>query len=61
MMKGKPRGHQRISNVISEMNEHEKAAVVHERANNGQSSVIHQQQAETSQPDHPELTRSSTC
>nr|QTX14265.1 Copper-binding protein PcoE [Klebsiella pneumoniae] len=44
------------------MNEHEKAAVVHEKANNGQSSVIHQQQAEkASQPDHPELTRSSTC
>ena len=31
---------------FSEMNEHEKAAVVHEKANNGQSSVIHQQQAE---------------
>ena len=28
-----------------EMSEHEKAAVVHEKANNGQSSVIHQQQA----------------
>ncbi|EPV0695282.1 copper-binding protein, partial [Klebsiella pneumoniae] len=31
---------------FSEMSEHEKAAVVHEKANNGQSSVIHQQQAE---------------
>jgi len=31
---------------FSEMDEHEKAAVVHEKANNGQSSVIHQQQAE---------------
>ncbi|HDR2683538.1 TPA: Silver-binding protein [Enterobacter ludwigii] len=31
---------------FSAMNEHEKAAVVHETANNGQSSVIHQQQAE---------------
>lgn len=31
---------------FSKMNEHEKAAVVHEKANNGQSSVIHQQQAD---------------
>jgi hypothetical protein len=29
------------------MSEHEKAAVVHEKANNGQSSVIHQQQAKS--------------
>ncbi|WP_414149728.1 Silver-binding protein [Enterobacter sp. BNK-18] len=31
---------------FSAMNEHEKAAVVHETVNNGQSFVIHQQQAE---------------
>ena len=41
------------------MNEHEKAAVVHEKANNGLSSVIHQQQAEKhrSQITQAELTR----
>ena len=31
---------------FSEMSEHEKAAAVHEKANNGQSSVVHQQQAD---------------
>jgi hypothetical protein len=41
------------------MSEHEKAAVVHEKANNGQSSVIHQQQAEKHRSQSPELTRSS--
>ncbi|WP_320386671.1 hypothetical protein [Klebsiella oxytoca] len=37
---------QETAKPFSEMSEHEKAAVVHEKANNGQSSVIHQQQAE---------------
>ncbi|HIF6883701.1 TPA: copper-binding protein, partial [Klebsiella pneumoniae] len=37
---------QETAKPFSEMSEHEKAAVVHEKANNGQSSVIHQQQSE---------------
>ncbi|POW65304.1 copper-binding protein, partial [Klebsiella pneumoniae] len=49
MMKAKPENTQETAKPFSEMSEHEKAAVVHEKAkkaNNGQSSVIHQQQAE---------------
>ena len=46
MMKSKPAASNETAKSFSEMNEHEKAAVVHEKANNGQSSVIHQQQAE---------------
>ena len=46
MMKAKPENTQKTAKPFSEMSEHEKAAVVHEKANNGQSSVIHQQQAE---------------
>ncbi|ELH2049385.1 TPA: copper resistance system metallochaperone PcoE, partial [Klebsiella pneumoniae] len=42
----KPAASNETAKSFSEMNEHEKAAVVHEKANNGQSSVIHQQQAE---------------
>ncbi|WP_313447878.1 copper-binding protein [Atlantibacter hermannii] len=46
MMNGKSGATNETAKSFSEMNEHEKAAVVHEKANNGQSSVIHQQQAE---------------
>ncbi|MCW9216938.1 copper-binding protein, partial [Klebsiella pneumoniae] len=46
MMKSKPAASNETAKSFSEMNEHEKAAVVHEKANNGLSSVIHQQQAE---------------
>ncbi|STB73860.1 Probable copper-binding protein pcoE precursor [Citrobacter freundii] len=46
MMKSKPAASNETAKSFSEMNEHEKAAVMHEKANNGQSSVIHQQQAE---------------
>ncbi|EAQ6855316.1 copper-binding protein, partial [Salmonella enterica] len=42
----KPAASNETAKSFSEMNEHEKAAVMHEKANNGQSSVIHQQQAE---------------
>ena len=40
-MKAKPENTQETAKPFSEMSEHEKAAVVHEKANNGQSSVIH--------------------
>lgn len=46
MMKAKPRSTDQTAQSFSEMNEHEKAAVIHEKANNGQSSVAHQQQVE---------------
>ncbi|MFS2223821.1 copper-binding protein [Pantoea sp. B65] len=46
MMKVKPGTTTESATSFSEMNEHEKATVVHEKANNGQSSIIHQQQAE---------------
>ena len=46
MMKAKPGATNETAKSFSEMSEHEKAAAVHERANNGQSSVVHQQQAD---------------
>ena len=46
MMKAKPGATNEIAKSFSEMSEHEKAAAVHEKANNGQSSVVHQQQAD---------------
>jgi hypothetical protein len=46
MMNAKPGSTNETAKSFSEMSEHEKAAVVHEKANNGQSSVVHQQQAE---------------
>ena len=46
MMKSKPAASNETAKSFSEMSEHEKAAAVHEKANNGQSSVVHQQQAD---------------
>lgn len=46
MMKAKPGATNETAKSFSEMSEHEKAAAVHEKANNGQSSVVHQQQAD---------------
>ncbi|MBK4360603.1 copper-binding protein, partial [Enterobacter hormaechei] len=43
---GKPGATNESATSYSEMNQHENAAVVHEKAKNGQASVIHQQQAE---------------
>ncbi len=45
MMKGKSGATNETAKSFSEMNEHEKAAVVHEKANNGQSSVVHRKRA----------------
>ncbi|MCN5933601.1 copper-binding protein, partial [Escherichia coli] len=42
----KPGATNETAKSFSEMSEHEKAAAVHEKANNGQSSVVHQQQAD---------------
>lgn len=42
-MKGKSGATDETAKSFSEMNEHEKAAAVHEKANNGQSSVVHPQ------------------
>lgn len=46
MLKAGPSNTPESAKSFSAMNEHEKAAVVHETVNNGPSSVIHQQQAE---------------
>ena len=46
MLKAGPSNTPESAKSFSAMNEHEKAAIVHETANNGPSSVIHQQQAE---------------
>lgn len=46
MMKSRQGATDETAKSFSKMSEHEKAAVVHEKANNGQSSIIHQQQAE---------------
>ncbi|EKH3927644.1 copper-binding protein [Salmonella enterica subsp. enterica serovar Montevideo] len=46
MMKAKPGATNETAKSFSEMSEHEKAAAVHEKVNNGQSSVVHQQQAD---------------
>lgn len=46
MLKTRPCGTNETATSFSAMNEHEKAAIAHETANNGQSSVSHQQQAQ---------------
>lgn len=46
MIKTRPCGTNETATSFSAMNEHEKAAIAHEMANNGQSSVSHQQQAQ---------------
>lgn len=46
MIKTRPCGTNETAASFSAMNEHEKAAIAHETANNGQSSVSHQQQAQ---------------
>lgn len=46
MIKTHPCGTNETATSFSGMNEHEKAAIAHETANNGQSSVSHQQQAQ---------------
>jgi len=46
MIKNGPCSTNETATSFSAMNEHEKAAIAHETANNGQSSASHQQQAE---------------
>ncbi|MBL5944409.1 Silver-binding protein [Enterobacter asburiae] len=46
MIKTSPCSTNETATSFSAMNEHEKAAIAHETANNGQSSVSHQQQAQ---------------
>ncbi|HDV9839828.1 TPA: Silver-binding protein [Enterobacter asburiae] len=46
MIKTRPCGTNETATSFSAMNEHEKAAIAHETANNGQFSVSHQQQAQ---------------
>ncbi|WP_413728134.1 copper-binding protein [Sodalis sp. RH19] len=45
-IKNKAPGDTATSKTFTDMSEHEKAAVAHEKSNNGQSSIIHEQQAE---------------
>ncbi len=46
MIKNGPCSTNETATSFSAMNEHEKAAIAHETANNGQSSASHQQQAQ---------------